>query len=227
METRSVEVPVAPAQERWVSWPVHWSAVWVGALAALATLVVFGLAGVALGSHLVKEPGPVVDWKKFGFGMLAFSVFSSFLSFVVGGWVAGKIVGFRRSEPAILHGAIVFLVAVPLLLLFVGAGAGSFLGGWYGGMTPAWAPAPDVAIYQKYIESGDYKTIDEVKARVTRNSALGAVTALLLGLMGSVIGGWMASGEPMTFTYHRTRQALGGTRAGDTHPVNQEIAIPS
>jgi hypothetical protein len=30
-----------------------------------------------------------------------------------------------------------------------------------------------------------------------------------LGLVGSVIGGWMASGEPMTFTYYRTRAAQG------------------
>jgi len=44
--------------------------------------------------------------------------------------------------------------------------------------------------------------------KVTRNSALGALTALLLGLVGSVIGGWMASGEPMTFTYYRTRRTL-------------------
>jgi hypothetical protein len=29
--------------------------------------------------------------------------------------------------------------------------------------------------------------------------------ALLIGLMGAVLGGWMASGEPMTFTHHRTR----------------------
>jgi hypothetical protein len=38
-----------------------------------------------------------------------------------------------------------------------------------------------------------------------------AVTALLLGLVGGVIGGWMASGEPMTFTYYRTRPVRSGT----------------
>jgi len=43
---------------------------------------------------------------------------------------------------------------------------------------------------------------------MARNGALGALTALLLGLVGSVVGGWMASGEPMTFTYHRTRAAF-------------------
>jgi hypothetical protein len=40
---------------------------------------------------------------------------------------------------------------------------------------------------------------------VARNTALGALTALLLGLVGSVLGGWMASGEPMSFTHYRKR----------------------
>jgi hypothetical protein len=31
------------------------------------------------------------------------------------------------------------------------------------------------------------------------------VVAVLLGLVGSVLGGWMASGEPMKLTYYRHR----------------------
>jgi hypothetical protein len=38
-----------------------------------------------------------------------------------------------------------------------------------------------------------------------RNTALANLTALLLGLVGGVLGGWMASGEPMTWTYYRRR----------------------
>jgi hypothetical protein len=38
-------------QQRWVVWPVGWSAVWVGALAALAAALIIGLIGVALGAH--------------------------------------------------------------------------------------------------------------------------------------------------------------------------------
>jgi hypothetical protein len=32
------------------------------------------------------------------------------------------------------------------------------------------------------------------------------VVALLLGLVGSALGGWMASGEPMSMTYYRRRE---------------------
>ena len=52
---------------------------------------------------------------------------------------------------------------------------------------------------------------DPNAALAARNAALAAVTALLLGLMGGVIGGWMGSGEPMTFTHYRTRPLRAGT----------------
>ena len=95
-----------------------------------------------------------------------------------------------------LHGAIAWLVTIPMLLILAALGAASYFGIWYGGLagTPAWAP-PVVSV-------------DPQAALIARNAALGAVTALLLGLIGSVVGGWMASGEPMTFTYYRTRAAV-------------------
>jgi hypothetical protein len=40
-------------------------------------------------------------------------------------------------------------------------------------------------------------------AKAARNTALFAITAIILGLAGSVIGGWIASGEPMHFGARR------------------------
>ena len=40
-----------------------------------------------------------------------------------------------------------------------------------------------------------------------RNSALAAAVAMLLGLLGATLGGWMASGEPMTLGHYRRRTA--------------------
>ena len=205
-------------------WPVCWSAIAVGALASLAAIAVLGLAGVALGVHLVGVENRVVDLTKVGFMTLAFSVFSSFLAFVLGGWVAGKVGGIDRSEPAMLHGAIAWLLAVPLLMVLASLGAGSYFGGWYAGLSgsPSWAnhaaapfdrpeiPGP-MATPQEHARyeaaraeyEANVKRWREETPRATRNAALGAATALLLGLIGSVIGGWMASGEPMTLTYRR------------------------
>ena len=229
VDVRRSEVVTEYEHEKWTHWPINWSAVWVGTLAAIAVLLLFGLIGLALGVHAVGPQNRVVDVRKFGLGALAFSIFGSFLAFVIGGWAAGKIAGILRSEPGMLHGAIVWLVAVPLLLLLASLGAGSFLGGWYAALsgTPAWAaPAGTPMSEWKYWvptpqqmkardigsrppntgtrSSSGIKTLQERCATAT----LGAASALLLGLMGSVVGGWMASGEPMNFTYHRTRPGL-------------------
>ena len=179
------------------AWPLSWSAVWVGTLAAIALALIFGLVGIAVGMHRVGQP--LGAWHDMSFLALTWSVFGAFISFVVGGWAAAKVGGFRRSETAMLHGAIAWLIAVPVLVAMVSLGAAAYLGTWYSGLagTPVWAAA---AVAQ-----------DPGAALAARNAALAAVTALLLGLVGGVVGGWMGSGEPMTFTHYRTRPARSGT----------------
>lgn len=180
-------------------WPLSWSGAWVGALAAIALALVVGLVGIAVGAHRIGQP--LGAWRDMSFLALAWSVLGAFISFVVGGWAAAKVAGLRRSETAMLHGAIAWLIAVPILLVMASLGAAAYLGTWYGGLagTPAWA-APAAAALQ-----------DPSAAIAARNAALAAVTALLLGLVGAVIGGWMGSGEPMTFTHYRTRPVRSGT----------------
>jgi len=178
-----------------VNWPVNWSAVWVGALAALALGLIFGLVGTAIGAYQEMH---VVSWRKFHTWSLIFSVCGAFFAFALGGWAAGKILGVRHAETSMLHGAIAWLVTVPIFLVLASLGSMTYFGTWYAGLvgTPSWV-TPVVADPQTALA-------------LAKNSALGAVAALLLGLVGSVVGGWMASGEPMTITYYRTRTALAG-----------------
>ncbi len=227
-ETNRREALTEAHHERWAHWPVNWTAIWVGALTSLMLVLVFGLIGIAVDAHLL-DPDHPTELKKISLFTLAYSVFAAFLAFVVGGWVAGKVAGILRSEPGMLHGAITWLVAVPILVVLAGLGAGSFFGEWYAGLsgTPSWAsrasapydrPDPLVSgatpdeVKQYKAEQLEYRRhVREWQAnapKVARNSALGAITALLLGLIGSVVGGWMASGEPMTFTHHLTRPAV-------------------
>jgi len=150
--------------------------------------------GIAVGAHQMGPSGNIVRWSDFGLGALFFTVFGAFVSAVVGGWIAGRIAGLRSSEPAMLHGAIVWLLGVPIMIAFAALGVGGFFGGWYGGLLggPVWAASPTTVI-------------DPSAAIAARNSALATLLGLLLGLVGGVLGGWMASGEPMTFTAHRHR----------------------
>jgi hypothetical protein len=193
---------MATHESEWTRWPVAWSAIWVGALTALAVGLIIGLLGFAVGANEVAR---YVDWKKIRLIGAIFSIGGAFFAFVAGGWTAARIAGIRRSEPAMLHGSIVWLLTLPMLLGLAAVGVSGHWGGWYGGLSsmPAWNPAaaPDPDL-----------------AEATRNNALATAVALLLGLVGSVIGGWMASGEPMTFTHYRKRDRLTDVRGTSPSP---------
>jgi hypothetical protein len=62
METTGGDVTVVRDEAQWVQWPVYWSAVWVGALAALVTALIFGLAAIALGAHQVGPAQRIARW---------------------------------------------------------------------------------------------------------------------------------------------------------------------
>jgi hypothetical protein len=175
----------------WRPWPV-WSAVWIGALAAIAVGLIIGLVGFAVGAHEIASPR-VTSWKTVRITSIAFNVAGAFFAFVIGGWIAARIAGLRRAEPAMLHGGVVWLLTVPMLLVLGAFGATAFYGGWYSGLAgaPGWAATPP--------------PVSPEAAAAMRNGALAAVVALLLGLVGGVLGGWMASGEPMSLTYYRSR----------------------
>jgi len=104
-------------------------------------------------------------------------------------------------------------------------GAGGLAGSWAGSLAGSAglnAMSTAAAPFEKPENPGadasdeakqEYKkSLDEYKADVqkwkeetpkaVRNTALFSVTAMMLALVGGVIGGWIASGEPMTFTHH-------------------------
>ena len=182
--------------ETWVAWSINWSAVWVGALASLVAALIFGLIGTAIGATSLEK---FSSWHTISRIDVAFIICAGFFATVIGGWIAGKITGAKHSERTMLHGAIAWLVATPMLVVMIAAGAGTAFGGWYGGLVAS--PIGATVMQQNNPD-------------VVRGTALGAVVSLLIGLVGSVIGGWMASGEPMNFTHHAKRDAHFAAQKG-------------
>jgi hypothetical protein len=187
-------------------WRVHWSAVSIGALATLAALMVLGLVGVALGGAVLDAaPRDVDDWSKVGWGAVVLMVLGTFLAAAAGGWVAAKTAGLRVAEPAMLHGAVVWLVALPLLVVCAALGARSYFDPWHAGLAgaaPVVAAAPPssgAAATDGGRDAGGLAQPSpaeiERAAKIARNGALATLTAVLLGLMGAVVGGWLASGD--------------------------------
>lgn len=181
--------------ETWVAWAVNWSAAWVGALAALTAALIFGLVGTAAGATSLDK---FSSFKTISRTEVAIVICAAFFAFVIGGWCAGKITGAKHSERTILHAAIAWLISTPLILAMLAVGAGNAFGGWYGGLA-----SPIGAVVAA-----------PATPDVVRGTALAALTSLLVGLIGSVIGGWMSSGEPMTFTHHAKRNAYLASQKG-------------
>jgi len=188
-----METPHQP-EVGWRAWPVSWSGVWIGALAALTLGLIIGLVGYAVGAHEIASPR-ITKWSTVRLTTVLFSICGAFFAYVLGGWVAARVAGIRRSEPAMLHGLVAFLVTVPIMLMLGAWGAAGHFG-WYGGLggTPIYAANAAMSA-----------ATDATAAQAARNTALTTVVSLLLGIVGSVLGGWMASGEPMSLTYYRRR----------------------
>src|SRR5712691_2094547 len=190
--------------DSWTAWPVYWTPVIVGALAAVVAVMLFGVIGTAVGSWKAGTEGRVTDFSGIGRVAVAYAVFVSFLAFVIGGWVTARIAGIRRAEPAILHAAIAFLVATVMLVAMASFG-GAVFNGWYVGLAPS--PAVPTATGQP---------VDPNAAKAATAGATAAAVAILVGLAGSVVGGWMGSGERMDFSfYQRERRRMSRPVATD------------
>lgn len=215
-----------PRFDHWNEWPVFWSAIWVGALASVVGVILCGLLGIAFGAHQVGAENRVVDLRDIGFWPIFCGVLSAFFSGMLGGYITGEIAGIRRGETGSYHGAISWMVATPLVIILAALGAGSYLGGWYGGLAgnPSWsgqseAPffRPDPPLANASREDVDSYLLQEKAYReqvkkwredtpfATRNAAILGASSLLIGLIGSVIGGFLASGESLTHTMERMK----------------------
>jgi hypothetical protein len=182
-------------EDSWTAWPVYWTPVIVGALAAVVAVVLFGVIGTAVGSWRAGNEGRITDFSGVGRVAVAYAVFTSFFAFVIGGWVTARIASIRRAEPAILHAAIAFLVATVVLFAMASFG-GAVFNGWYASLAPS--PAVPAAPGQP---------VDPNAARAAAAGATAAAVAILLGLIGSVVGGWMGSGERMDFSWYERERA--------------------
>jgi hypothetical protein len=182
-------------EDSWTAWPVYWTPVIVGALAAVVAVVLFGVIGTAAGSWKAGNEGRITDFNGIGRVAVAYAVFASFFAFVIGGWVTARIAGIRRAEPAILHAAIAFLVATVLLIAMASFG-GAVFNGWYVGL----APSP-------VVPTPTGQPVDPTVAKAATTGATAAAVAILLGLVGSVVGGWMGSGERMDFSWYERERA--------------------
>ncbi|HVA26015.1 MAG TPA: hypothetical protein VMW62_16690 [Chloroflexota bacterium] len=166
-------------------WPVRWSSVWIGALLSLTAALVLTLVASAIGdADAAAHP---TSWAAFTRAALIYSIVTALVAFFVGGFMAARISGVAHAESGLLHGALTWLVTLPVLLVLGGIGAGHFFGNFGIGLLapPVWiAPA-----------AGNVPAVDAAAAGAARDIAVSAAFVVVMGLLGGMLGGWIGSEE--------------------------------
>ena len=101
---------------------VRWASIIAGLFAALSTLVVLSVLGAAVAGSAF-DPGDRA--RTFGMGAGIWGTVSMLLAFLVGGWLAARTAAVRGHGNGVLNGAMVWAVAIPLIIYLISAAVGA------------------------------------------------------------------------------------------------------
>jgi len=185
---------------------VRWGPIWAGLLAAFFTLLVLSLLGLAIGASTVNMGAAVQRTGNQNAGSYSaiWAGISAILAFLIGGYVAGRTAAVHERGWAALNGALVFLLALPILLWLASQGLGALIGNANhiaGGLGITLGQLGTTA-------TGAVKSITPAQAQqaadTARNTAWGTLIGLLLGCGAAALGGTLG-----------TRHAARDTHATD------------
>jgi hypothetical protein len=195
---------------------VQWGAIIAGLLTALTALLLLSLLGLAIGLTTVNagaaaaQGGPPADT---GRNSAIFAAVSGIVAFLLGGYVAGRTAAIFSRGWGALNGALIFMLAVPLILWLAGQGLGAVLGS-LGNLSGALASNPDAAqaaqgaASQAQAAAQSMQPIDVAQAAErARNTAWGALGGSLVALAASAVGGYLGTRHP-TATERTTRRVV-------------------
>jgi hypothetical protein len=195
---------------------VHWGPIVAGLLTGLTALLMLSLLGLAIGLTTVNagsaaaQGAPPPDA---GRNSAIWAAMAGIVSFLLGGYVAGRTAAVFNRGWGALNGALVFMLAVPLILWLAGQGLGTMLGS-LGNVSGALASNPGVtqaaqgAAGQAQAAAQNVQPSDVARAaEAARNTAWGALAGSLVALAASTLGGWLGTRHP-TATERTARRVV-------------------
>ncbi len=197
---REVEVPAALnlTRDR-----VRWGPIIAGLFTALTSLLILSLLGLAFGLTVVDAGTAAAQGgapEGLGRSSAIWGALAGLVAFFLGGWVAGRSAAVFDRGWGALNGALVFLVAVPVILWLASMGLGTVLGtlGTFAGSLnadPGTAQqAAQGAADQARQAAQNVQPIDVARAaETTRNTAWGTLLGMVLGLGASALGGMLGT----------------------------------
>ena len=193
---RDVEIPEALnfTRDR-----VRWGPITAGLATALTSLLMLSLLGLAIGLTVVNAGDAAAQGGApdgLGRNSAIWGAISGLIAFFLGGWMAGRSAAVFDRGWGALNGALVFLVAVPVILWLASTGLGTVLGSLgslAGSVNPDPGTAQNVA-EQARQAAQNTQPIDVARAAANaRNTAWGTLLGMVLALGASAVGGMLGT----------------------------------
>ena len=170
---------------------VRWGPIWAGLLAAFFTLLVLSLLGLAIGASTVNTGAAVQGSGNQNAGSYSaiWAGISAIIAFLIGGYVAGRTAAVHERGWAALNGALVFLLALPILLWLATQGLGAIIGNAgsiaHGlGINLGQLSATATGTAQNPTPTQAQQAVDTAKT-----TAWGTLIGLVVGLVAGALGG--------------------------------------
>lgn len=163
---------------------VRWGSIWAGLFTTVTSMLLLGIAGVAIGLASV-DPNAAAQGGITPEAGLAAGIWggvAAVIAFFLGGYLAGRSAAvFSRGWGAV-NGALVFVVAIPVMLLLATMGLGGLLGS-LGNLVPNVNPAA-------IAPAGGMPSVDvAATTAAVRDGAWGTLIGAILALGAAAAGG--------------------------------------
>ena len=177
---------------------IRWGAIIGGLFAALATLVVLGVLGMAIGLTAFDPGEPVGEG--FAWGAAIWGIITAIAAFFLGGWLAGRTAAFQGHRNGLINGTMVWATSVALVVLLLGSGITALVGASaqaVGGMAMQAQARQDQPMLRSEAQPASGRIDVQVSERDIEQADRGATSAawwtlvsLLIGLGAAALGGY-------------------------------------
>jgi hypothetical protein len=128
-------VEFVPAPDRSRVSPISWPAIFASLAVGISVMLLLTLAGVAIGFTVVDPGGEGPS--AITMGAAIWQTFSMLLAALVGGYVAARLSGLRRTTDGVLHGAVSWGATTVLYAVLATTALGTLTAGMFGLLAPA------------------------------------------------------------------------------------------
>src|SRR5215207_3360516 len=128
-------VEITPAPDRARLSPVSWPAIFASLAVGISVMLLLTLAGVAVGVSVVDTGTD--SPRAITMGAAAWQTISMLVAAIVGGFVAARLSGLRRTGDGVLHGAVSWGATTVLYAALATTALGTLTAGMFGLLAPS------------------------------------------------------------------------------------------